>query len=505
MDLEFLLRQKADWRTRSRRSCSRPATSSSAARPARRRSIEPASWNAATSSSSAAAITASSAPPISRMAGLKVKVRRAPRASSAARRSPRNSIPGFRNSVAAYTVSLLNPKVIRDLDLREHGLTHRRAPRCTTSCRCRRPLPHARRRAAPSARSRSSAHATPSATAPSTRELDAVADVLRDLVLQAPPNVVEGCAGAQLARAAAAPARLGNRLRRLSTRQLRALLDLFTKSAGDYLDGWFESDPIKALLGFDAVVGNYASPYTPGTAYVLLHHVFGEVNGKKGAWGHAIGGMGAITQAMAQRRRARTASRSRPTRRCARSSSRAAAPPASCSRTGAAIRAARVVAERQSEAALRPHDRRTARSPADFLRAHAALALRLRHVPDERRAVASCRASPPCRAATRPITTPPGIIIAPSLGYMDRAYHDARAHGWSREPIVEMLIPSTLDDTLAPHGRACREPVLPARRAGAAGRPLLGRSSRRGRRPDDRHGRALCAGLQGQRASAARR
>ncbi|MFX5839770.1 FAD-dependent oxidoreductase, partial [Acinetobacter baumannii] len=80
----------------------------------------------------------------------------------------------------------------------------------------------------------------------------------------------------------------------------RDLLDLFTKSAGDWLDGWFESDPVKALFGFDSVVGNYASPYTPGSAYVLLHHVFGEVNGKRGAWGHALGGMGAITQAMAK-------------------------------------------------------------------------------------------------------------------------------------------------------------------------------------------------------------
>ena len=78
-----------------------------------------------------------------------------------------------------------------------------------------------------------------------------------------------------------------------------AALRLIRKSAGEVLDGWFESDPIKAVLGFDAVVGNLASPYTPGSAYVLLHHVFGEVNGKQGAWGHAIGGMGAITQAMA--------------------------------------------------------------------------------------------------------------------------------------------------------------------------------------------------------------
>ena len=71
------------------------------------------------------------------------------------------------------------------------------------------------------------------------------------------------------------------------------------------LDRWFESEPIKAAFGFDAVVGNFASPYTPGSAYVLLHHVFGEVNGKRGQWGHALGGMGAITQAMAREARAR--------------------------------------------------------------------------------------------------------------------------------------------------------------------------------------------------------
>jgi len=69
---------------------------------------------------------------------------------------------------------------------------------------------------------------------------------------------------------------------------------------GDYLDGWFESAPIKAAYGSTASSAITPVPYTPGSAYVLLHHVFGEVNGKKGAWGHAIGGMGAITQAMAK-------------------------------------------------------------------------------------------------------------------------------------------------------------------------------------------------------------
>src|SRR3546814_19620704 len=78
------------------------------------------------------------------------------------------------------------------------------------------------------------------------------------------------------------------------------VLDLFVKSDRTFLDSWFESEAVKAAFGFDAVVGNYASPATPGSASVLLHHVFGEVNGKRGAWGHSLGGLGPITQAMAK-------------------------------------------------------------------------------------------------------------------------------------------------------------------------------------------------------------
>jgi hypothetical protein len=74
--------------------------------------------------------------------------------------------------------------------------------------------------------------------------------------------------------------RIANRIRAIGLDLQRDLLDLFAASAGDFLDGWFESAPIKAAFGFDSVVGNYASPYTPGSAYVLLHHSFGEVNGK---------------------------------------------------------------------------------------------------------------------------------------------------------------------------------------------------------------------------------
>src|SRR4029434_683731 len=85
-------------------------------------------------------------------------------------------------------------------------------------------------------------------------------------------------------------------------RHMRAVC---TRSAGDWLDSWFESEPLKGILGWDSVVGNYASPYASGSAYVLLHHCFGAVNGKSAKSGHAMGGMGAITQAMAAEARAR--------------------------------------------------------------------------------------------------------------------------------------------------------------------------------------------------------
>ena len=204
--------------------------------------------------------------------------------------------PGFRNSTAAYTVSLLQPKVIRDLKLHEHGLriVERRAQNFL-------PLPGGGYLLTGEGRTEreiAKFSAKDAARYPAYQaEIGRVSGVLRSLVLNAPPNLTLrnfSYTARELGKLAA----IGKRLWQEDS--LNAALRLFRKSAGDTLDGWFESDPIKAVLGFDAVVGNLASPYTPGSAYVLLHHTFGEVNGKRGVWGHAIGGMGAITQAMAK-------------------------------------------------------------------------------------------------------------------------------------------------------------------------------------------------------------
>src|SRR5262249_23425467 len=205
--------------------------------------------------------------------------------------------PGFRNSVAAYTVSLLNPKIIRDLDLAGHGL--RIVERALANFL---PLEDGRYLKVGAGRTREEVAKFSVRDAERLeayqRRLEAVADVLRDLVLRTPPNVVEGSPLAALSQLFKT-GQIAKRMRRLGLPLQRELLAVFTASAGDYLDGWFESAPIKAAFGFDSMVGNYATPYGAGSAYVLLHHCFGEVNGNKGAWGHAIGGMGAITQAMA--------------------------------------------------------------------------------------------------------------------------------------------------------------------------------------------------------------
>ena len=380
------------------------------------------------------------------MAGLKVKVveRRSVVGGAAV---TEEFHPGFRNSTAAYTVSLLNPKVIRDLDLHGHGLriVERRALNFL-------PTPDGRYLLAGEGRTKAEIAKFSARDAERYdaygAEIEAVADVLRGLVLQAPPNLVEGFGPGSLAELVKA-AVLGNRLRGLTLPQSRALLDLFTKSAADYLDGWFESEPVKALFGFDAVVGNYASPFTPGTAYVLLHHVFGEVNGKKAIWGHAIGGMGAITQAMAEAARAQGVEieTDAPVREVLIERGRAVGV---VLESGEEIRADAVAANVNPKLLYTRMVAPDALSP-DFLarikrwkcgsgtfRMNVALSR-----------LPSFSALPGSEQGDHHTA---GIILAPSLAYMDRAYHDARERGWSREPIVELVIPSTLDDSLAPKG-----------------------------------------------------
>jgi phytoene dehydrogenase-like protein len=354
--------------------------------------------------------------------------------------------PGFRNSVAAYTVSLLNPQIISDLKLSDHGLkiVERRAQNFL-------PAPDGSYLLTGEGRTKTSVAKLSQRDADKidafNRELEVIADVLRAFVLRAPPNLVEGF-GVGAIREAFNAVGTANILRRLTLEQQRSLLDLFTRSAGEMLDDVFESDLVKSLYGFDAIVGNYASPYAAGSAYVMLHHAFGEVNGKKGVWGHAIGGMGAITEAMA----------------------RAAGRHGVDIGLDAGVR--EVVVERDRAVGVILDNGETVRAKYVvsgvnpkllYTRLVAADALPeefLNRIKNWRNGSGTFRMNVALNALPSFTALPgtgdhlsAGIIIAPSLNYMDRAWQDARAHGWSREPVVEVLIPSTLDDTLAPEGQ----------------------------------------------------
>ena len=211
------------------------------------------------------------------------------------------------------------------------------------------------------------------------------------------------------------------------------------------------------------MVGNYASPDTPGSAYVLLHHVFGEVNGNKGAWGHAVGGMGAITQLMR----------------------------AACEESGVEIvtdaPVARVLVEQGRTVGVRLEDGSEHR--AAIVAANVGPRLLYDKLvdpadldPDFARRVKGFKVGSGTFRMNVALSELPrftakpepgdhlksGIILAPTLDYMDRAFTDARANGMSKAPIVEMLIPSTVDDSLAPPGQHvaslfCQQfaPVLP--------------------------------------------
>ena len=351
--------------------------------------------------------------------------------------------PGFRNSTASYTVSLLRPKVIADMKLHDRGF--RIIERTISNFF---PFPDtyltlgggtARTQQQFARFSQKDADAYPAYDA----ALERVAQVLRDLALKTPPNVGGGL------RALLAGGAQGWPIAKMEIEAQRDLLDVFTKSARDFLDGWFEDDHVKSAFAFDAVVGNYAGVSTPGSAYVLLHHVFGEVNGKFGAWGHSVGGMGAITQAMAQA--------------CEEAGVEISleAPVAKLLTEGgkvAGVRldsgeeiAAKIVAANVGPALLYRQMVDAADMPADFKRridgfktgsGTFRMNVALSELPDF--------TVFPGKDKAEHHTA--GIIIAPGMDYMDQAFIDAQQYGWSKKPIVEMKLPTTVDDSLAPPG-----------------------------------------------------
>ena len=355
--------------------------------------------------------------------------------------------PGFRNSVASYTVSLLNPKVIKDLKLYENGLeiVHRKVNNF---------WPHENgnflafvlgdNNLAKEIAEFSEADAK--ALSRYFRDTTMVADLMREFLLETPPNAGSGL------KDIFKTVKFGNRLRKLTLEDQRIVMDIFTKSVADFLDFYFENDYVKGAFAFDGIVGNYADTQTPGSAYVLMHHAFGEVNGKKGVWGHAIGGMGAITQAMAKSARDKGVDiqTNVSVKKVLVENNRACG----VELENGEIVNAKIVASNLNPSLLYNHLVDSHELPDDFARrikrykngsGTFRMNVALSNLPEF-----SCLKNQD-RASLDHLSG--GIVIGATCEYIDQAYRDAKQYGWSKKPIVEMLIPSIADATLAPQGQ----------------------------------------------------
>ncbi len=350
--------------------------------------------------------------------------------------------PGFRNSTASYTVSLLHEQIVTDMKLKSaYGLRIVERPisnflPLSDSTFLKMGGGLARTQAEVAKFSSADAAALP-------RYFDAlegVANVLRDLALRPPPNF------ADLRQSWAQLPGLAKRMKSLDAEARRNVIALFAMSATDFLNQYFESAPVKAAFAFDSIVGHFASPDSPGSAYVLLHHCFGGVNGKPGIWGHAIGGMGAITQAMAR----------------------------ACTDAGVTIHfdapVKKVLINAQNCAAgIETEDGRAFEADLVVGNVHPKLLYTQLVAPeaqpeDFRRRIAHYRSESATVRMNVALSELPrftclpapgehhasGIIMAPSIEYMHQAYESARATGIAKKPIVEILIPSMVDDSLAP-------------------------------------------------------
>jgi phytoene dehydrogenase-like protein len=350
--------------------------------------------------------------------------------------------PGFRNSVYSYSVSLLHPQVIRDLELEQHGLDIMERPAGTLSLLDNDHLLMTRDDDQARAEIARFSPRDAQRIEEFEAEISEVAMAVRALATQSPPNIGGGW------RDALTLLKAGNLFRKLSARHQTVLVELMTKSLGDYLDMWFESEELKGVLGLEGVIGNFAEPYQAGTAYVLLHHAFGEVKGRAGAWGIARGGMGAISESMASFARSKGAS----------------------IETDAPV--AKIITEGGRATGVLTEDGREI--TARFVAANVHPQVLLKRLlgsegldDGEQRRIDSYRSHSATFRMNVALSELPqftsmagrgedhfmgAIEVCPSLRYIENAYHDARQFGWARKPVISMQVPSTQDSSLAPPG-----------------------------------------------------
>lgn len=353
--------------------------------------------------------------------------------------------PGYRVSTAAYLSSLLQDRIVRELELERHGYhVEPKEPPFFS------PFPDGRhlffwqdeRRTHEELAkfSRKDAERFPAYEA----HLEKLARFVEATLLETPPPFPPSGLGDYLEWL-----RFAGRRRGMSAGDLKSLAEVFTLSASDFLDAWFESPEIKVTLATDGVIGANGGPRTAGTAYILLHHCMGGVGGRRGVWGFVRGGMGAVSEAIA-------------------SAARAAGAELRVNAEAEHIliengKAAGVVLKNGDE--LRA---RTVASNADpkvtFLRLVKPAAL----PEDFRRSIERYRVEgTSCKINLALNTLPdftclpgaPGpqhratMHICPDIDYVERAWDDAKYGHPSARPLLELTCPTQYDPSLAPPGK----------------------------------------------------
>ncbi|HET8526048.1 MAG TPA: NAD(P)/FAD-dependent oxidoreductase [Actinomycetota bacterium] len=351
--------------------------------------------------------------------------------------------PGYRVSSASYVVSLMPPQVVRELDLKRHGYE---VSIITPDYFV--PFPDGtsltlwgdvERDAA--AIARFSEHDAEAYVA-FDRYFDHVARLLKDLLFVVPPNMN--------LRDLPKWAATAGRFRRWSGRDVHETVRLFTMSAADFLDEWFEDERVKGALATQAIIGGWCGPMTPGSAYVLMHHWIGEVDGHAGAWGWVKGGMGGVSSAMARAAQAAGAevrTDAEVDRVAITTSGRAVGVSLS---DGSLVRSQRVVSSAHPVTTYRDLIGEE-RLPGDVVRDVRRYRTRSGSV-KLNVALSELPAFPSWDQEGDPHR---GLAaVSPSIEYLERAWDDAKYGRMSQHPYVEVVFPTAHEpEGLAPEGK----------------------------------------------------
>jgi len=351
--------------------------------------------------------------------------------------------PGFKFTVCSYVCSLLRPEIIRDLDLPSHG--YQIIPVESTFS----PLPDGRYlyRGGDSEENRREISKFSKRDAemyPRFGQLMVkVARLVGPQLAMTPPDL-DSMSPGNLRKL------LGLRGHFLGADEetLATFARLMTMSSADYLDEWFETDVLKGTMSASGIIGTFLGPRSPGTAYVLIHHYMGEVDGAFRAWGFVRGGMGMVSESIAAAARSYGVE----------------------TRTGAEVRRILTRDGRATGVELANGERipsRVVASSADPKRTFLGMVERSDLPQDFVRGIEAYRTEGSSAKVNLAVKEPPNftalpgagehlrgaVSISPSVDYIEKAYDDAKHGDFSKRPYLDVMVPSMLDPSMAPPGK----------------------------------------------------